>query len=145
MARQFFYEGDDALFGLFGDNILVGAAGNDYLQGGFGRNLLIGGADADRLFGLTDQDLLIAQSTVYDDDEQAFRELLNVWADRSSSYAQRIDRLRDMAGSAYLEKDKTVIDDSTIDLLFGGSGRDWYWLDLGEDILIGRRPNEALN
>jgi hypothetical protein len=45
-----------------------------------------------------------------------------------------VARLRDPASPRYLKIDETVIGDDVVDDLFGGLGRDWFFLDDEDDV-----------
>ena len=64
--------GDDRLKGGAGNDVLLGGMGADLLIGSQGRDLLIGGTGADRLVGNADDDILIAGTTSYDANSQAY-------------------------------------------------------------------------
>ncbi len=139
-------DGDDWLFGGLGNNVLVGNEGNDRLFGGVARDVLIGGAGADRLYGGFGEDLLIGGSTVYDNDRDSLREILARWT-LPIAHAQRVELLLDESQAVYLKSGETVLDDDSVDRLFGGLGEDWFFWRSGQDRLIGHqhRCGHSLN
>ena len=126
------------------DLMILGRKGDDTLIGGSGRNVLIGGTGADRLVGGAGDDLLIAGRTIYDDDPQALRTILQQWTS-GDSYEQRVARLTSGVGGVRLT-DATVLDDGATDTLTGGSGRDWFLAAVGRsgDKLPDRDSTEVL-
>jgi subtilase family serine protease len=141
-------DGDDDLFARFGRDVLVGGDGNDLLRGGDGRDVLIGGDGADELRGMLESDLLIAGFTAYDDDRDALRQIAARWAARVS-YAERIaslsnDEESDGLEPLHLTPGVTVFDDGDRDRLFGGNGRDWWFLDPETDKAFEVARNERV-
>jgi hypothetical protein len=142
--------GNDALFAGGGPTVLVGGDGNDMLVGGPARNILIGGRGLDLVSGASGEDLLVAGRTVYDDDHAALLEIMKEWnADRS--YPSRVSNIRQGQGPVLdgtgikLKKNVTVFDDGQLDLLFGSSGRDWFFFRFPEDFPLDKQSNEAAN
>ena len=74
---------------------------------------------------------------MFDLSEVALREIIAQWG-AAQPYSRRVDRLRLTLNSG------SVIDDSAADQLFGGSGRDWFFQGVGDD-LADCRGNEELN
>ena len=118
--------GDDAVSARNGNDVALGGSGNDRIRGGSGRDVLIGGADCDDLEGNADDDILIAGSTVFDTgDANSIAQLVIIrdeWLE-PTTYESRIAAL----APAYLN-DTTVFDDSAVDTVQGGSGRDWFFV-----------------
>lgn len=115
--------GDDLIKGS-GNDILVGGDGDDLLVGGNGSDILIGGNGADRLVGSADDDILIAGTSVYDDNSQALRAILNEW-NSPASYATRVNNIRNGQNLAAGYALRTF-DDQAMDMLTGSSGVDWF-------------------
>jgi Ca2+-binding RTX toxin-like protein len=127
-------DGNDTLKGGGGDNVLIGGAGDDTLIGGNGRDILIGGTGSDRLVSGAGDDILIAGTTAYDNDRGALAGLLGVWVDTTKTYQQRVAALGNPAlnGGIYLGQG-TVWNDTSADVLTGGSGLDWFFIDPTRD------------
>ncbi|MEX2558743.1 MAG: DUF4214 domain-containing protein, partial [Pirellulales bacterium] len=127
--------GNDRLTGGGGHDLLFGGDGADLLIGGGGRDLMVGGDGADRLVGNAGDDILIAGSTVYDDDEAALLALTQEWQRTDLTYAQRVQLLEQGVGadeSIRLDS-STVEHDSSLDMLTGSSGLDWFWYGFDKD------------
>lgn len=138
-------EGADSLQGQLGDDLLRGGAGDDLLDGGSGHDLLVGGADHDLLRGGNDrdwliggsgvdtlrggdgEDILVGGSTSFDANSTALKALLAQWVS-STSYAERVAVLSDVALALHLQSDTTVRDDFVVDDLMGQQGLDWFFV-----------------
>jgi hypothetical protein len=145
-------EGNDRLKGGGGNNVLLGGAGDDVLLGGGGQNLLIGGLGADTLIAGSGDDLLIAGTTAYDENEAALDAIMAEWTS-GQDYATRIADLSGTGtgprsnGNYFLiacGPNATVFDDDAIDVLNGGSGMDWFFTSLAQDIIHGQRSSEVV-
>jgi Ca2+-binding RTX toxin-like protein len=127
--------GDDTLLTRNGNSILLGGLGNDHLISGNGKNILIGGAGADVLAAGNGSDLLIAGSTVFDSNTAANREALcdiqDEWQHGWGCYSGRVKHLRFGGGKngTTLLNELTVLDDASVDQLFGGNSHDWFLLN----------------
>jgi hypothetical protein len=119
-----------ALDGGAGNDILVGGAGNQVLLGGAGNDLLIGGEEEDLLLGEGGRDILIGGATVYDQNDDDLRAILDLWNDSTLDPDEQLDQLSDL-----LNRD-TVLDDRAIDLLFGGPGADWFPAPYRKDVRV---------
>jgi len=130
--------GNDLLYGGAGSDILLGGDGNDVLFGGAGNDLLIGGRGNDLLFGEAGDDILIGGTTRYDNNRAALLAIMAEW-NATRPIDLRIANLQNGGGlnDAYrLKKDDTVLDDAARDVLFSGSGCDWFlafWRDTPAD------------
>jgi Ca2+-binding RTX toxin-like protein len=134
--------------GNAGNNILVGGAGNDTLLGGPSRDLLIGGLGADQLDGGADDDILIGGTTNYDTNITALVAIMKEWSRTDLNYHQRINDLLTgggLNGSNTLVDGTTVLDDNAIDVLTGGAGMDWFFLNKKQDNLTDLAPQERRN
>lgn len=129
-------DGNDKLFGSGYNDILLGDGGNDYLQGAAGRDIMIGGSGSDLIVGGDGEDILIGGRTIYDDDDAALNQLMNLWS-QSACYQQRVDSLRGLLNA------DTVSDDGVTDLLTGCSSDDWF-LAYACDI-TDRKPGEIVD
>jgi CSLREA domain-containing protein len=144
--------GDDVL--VVAQNVHVplvadGGAGNDRLSGGGDRDLLIGGLGADILLGGSGEDILIAGTTSYDDNDDALLSILGEW-NAPGKHELRVNNIRAGTGSLagtglQLVKEATVFADDSADRLSGGTGRDWFFHDGGQDTITDRAANEARN
>jgi Ca2+-binding RTX toxin-like protein len=124
------FDGDDAVYGLAGNDLLGGDQGNDRLYGGDDDDTLYGGAGRDSLFGDNGDDLAYGEGGV--------------------------DRLFGGCGYDTLyggAADDSVYGDRDADLLFGGAGNDKLYggdehiLDAGNggsDVLNGGLGNDTL-
>jgi uncharacterized protein (TIGR03118 family) len=135
--------GKDLLNGGGGSNVLIGGPGSDVLMGQGSRDILIGGTGRDILLGRGSDDLLIGGSTNYDSDPAALLQILDEWTS-TDSYALRVDKLRNGTGGVPKLDATTVTDDSTLDLLMGGAGLDWFFKGAG-DLVLGKLAVELLN
>jgi large repetitive protein len=124
-------EGNDRLKGGGGPSVLLGGDGDDLLLGGNGRSVLVGGRGADRLVGNSDDDILIAGTTDYDDDHEAWCEILDVWKRFDLTYTQRVSIL---THGLYKLDATTVFDDEASDFLTGSSGLDWFFVGVSDKI-----------
>jgi Ca2+-binding RTX toxin-like protein len=119
-------DGNDTLQGGLGPNILDGGAGNDTLIGGAGRNVLVGGTGADTLHGGAADDLLIAgdwmPGSPLSDAQAALRFVQQQWL-AATSYADRVNAVRDYVLAR-------AVDDTSVDVLYGGGGSNLYFADL---------------
>lgn len=129
-------DGHDLLFGGGGDDILSGKAGYDLLHGGFGDDILIGGADNDVLFGSFGDDLLIGGAVEFaaSDPIEALTAIRAEW----TSHRTEAERRANLSGAGtgdrtngefFLIPGETIVDDESVDLLFGGLGDDWHFWD----------------
>jgi hypothetical protein len=144
--------GNDRLKGGGGNSVLLGGRGNDQLLGGRGQNLLIGGLGTDMLNAGSGDDLLVAGTTAFDANEAALDAIMAEWTS-GRDYATRVANLSG-AGSGPRNNsnyfltasslDATVFDDGTLDVLNGGSGMDWFFANLAQDILHGRHDGEVV-
>jgi Ca2+-binding RTX toxin-like protein len=138
---------DNALTGNAGADLLIGLDGNDALDGGDGNDLLIGGLGADSLTGGNGEDLLIGGYTVWDtqfsagvathnlsaDNLTSLNAIWKAWADPITLFPDRFQHLRDgVNGVPALDK-TTVKDDLAADTMTGGAGRDWFFVNNGQD------------
>ena len=110
----------DTLTGNSGDDVLSGRAGND---------ILIGGDGADQLTGGISEDLLLGGRYIYANDFIALDSLRIEWIS-ANSFDDRVGHLLGtLAGgvhNGFTLTRSTVKEDSSADILIGGSGRDWY-------------------
>ncbi len=149
--------GNDVLIGGGGNDLLMGGTGNDVLTARGGRDILIGGTGADVLFGGSGGDLLIAGSTAFDLNEAALLSIQLEWTSNRDA-TTRAANLRGTGtgpcanGSVFLKASglgATVFSDSSIDILTGGSGRDWYFANrIGGgvlDAIFGLQGNDLLD
>jgi MBG domain (YGX type)/Bacterial Ig-like domain (group 3)/Putative Ig domain/PKD domain/RTX calcium-binding nonapeptide repeat (4 copies) len=132
--------GNDVLKGGGGDNLLLGGAGTDLLLGGGGRDILIGGLGSDLLFGGRGDDLLIGGTTAFDGNPAALNAVMQEWARTDADYDTRVAHLTGtLAGGkngSWLLNSSSVHDDSSVDVLTGGPGRDLFFQSLGDVTLL---------
>lgn len=120
-AMLFGEGGNDKLTGGGGNDVLVGGDGKDSLTGGLGNDVLIGGAGADLLAGGAGDDLLVSGVSALDADTAGLDGILTKWT-AGTDYFVRITDLT----TTDLVPGTTVADDTDLDVLAGGAGRDWY-------------------
>jgi Ca2+-binding RTX toxin-like protein len=118
--------GDDVIVGGGGNNILIGGSGNNVLVAGAGRDILIGGTGRDVLVGGRNDDILIAGSTAYDNNEAALLQIESVWSS-DMSYADRVTAIRTGTNGVPKLDATTVTDNGNKDVLYGGTGQDWFF------------------
>jgi sugar lactone lactonase YvrE len=144
--------GNDRLKGGGGNNVLIGGGGNNTLIGGPGRDLLIGGSGASTLTAGSGDDLLIAGTTAYDANEAALAAIMAEWTS-SRDYSTRIANLSGTGtgpranGNYFLVaggQHATVFDNGVADVLNGGSGADWFFASLAQDLIHGRHDSEIV-
>jgi Ca2+-binding RTX toxin-like protein len=141
--------GNNQLFGGAGNDILMGGSGADTLVVGAGRDILVGGSGADPLVGGDGADILISGSVKVGsgsvaDDQVALSAIMAEWAS-GQSYADRVSTLLGITnpdfgarlnGNNFLLSDQTagaqatVFDDTSVDHLVGGDGRDLFFADV---------------
>jgi len=163
-AYLFGGDGNDALLGGDGSNVLVGGNGDDVLTGFAGRDLLIGGAGTDILAGGTGDDILIAGTTAYDADPTSLAAVMAEWTS-GHDYLTRVANLRGtgtgasfagrLNGNVFLhaatnaQGAATVFGDTSLDVLTGGGGRDWYFANVSggglHDWLLDENGNEIVD
>jgi Ca2+-binding RTX toxin-like protein len=131
----------NTLKGGDGDDVLSGRAGNDILVGGPGKNILIGGFGNDQLTGGSGEDLLLGARYLLEDDSVALNALRAEWSS-SRSYNNRVGHLLGtLSGGAnigFTLTSGTVKEDNAQDSLIGGSGRDWYFGNFLDPIVLRR-------
>ena len=134
----------------------VGGAGADTVLGGAGRDVLIGGAGEDRLVA-SGGDLLIGARTLFDLDPTALGAIRDEWAS-ARPYRVRVANLRGEDNPRFAERlnrnyflqtagpQPTVLDDGARDVLIGGVGLDWFFVnpDGGTaDVVVGSTAGEV--
>jgi Ca2+-binding RTX toxin-like protein len=127
--------GDDVLRSGNGNSLLNGGLGNDSLTSGNGKDTLIGGLGADVLNSGSGEDILMAGATVYDRNTAANRlawcRIVDEWSRGTGGYQTRIKNLLlggGRNGSVVLNSG-SLLDDSSVDQVFGGNGSDWFLLN----------------
>ncbi len=138
-------EGSDTLFGQSGADVIRGGDGNDGISGGSGDDLLIGGTGRDVINAGSGGDILFGgQVTLQSAD---LRLILDEWTS-GRTYATRINNIRTGSGpilnGVQIINGVNVLNDNARDLLFGNTGRDWYFASVG-DVLFGRSIFEELD
>ncbi|HEX8910933.1 MAG TPA: heparin lyase I family protein [Humisphaera sp.] len=116
---------DDVLIGSQYSNVLAGGGGNDTLRGLAERDVLIGGAGADALVGGGGEDLLVAGRTSYDTNPSALWQVRSEWGNSLYTVPTRISRLSAGVSGVRLWAG-TVFDDAAVDVLTGGTAKDWF-------------------
>jgi hypothetical protein len=131
--------GNNRLTGNSSFDILVGGAGGNIIQGGAQSSLLIGGSGPSRITGGDGGNIEVGGHTAYDGNFQALLSILAEWIRTDETYALKIAHIRGtlkggLNGSAHLNA-QTVVTRSAGDVLFGGAGRDWFWVARRSEIL----------
>jgi hypothetical protein len=138
--------GNDTLLGGPKNDVLVGGDGNDSLSGGGGSDVLIGGLGSDVLDGGKGNDLLIGGNTLFDADVTSLAAIQSEWT-RPASYKVRISHLLGTApggkNGAVLVNNTTVFDDAMPDSLTGGKGGDWFFQSTG-DVINDQQKGEMI-
>ncbi|MFO0913456.1 MAG: calcium-binding protein [Pirellulales bacterium] len=129
-------DGNDKLFGSGCNDILLGDAGNDELQGCSGRDIMIGGGGSDRIVGGDGDDILIGGRTIYDANDAALTQLMDLWS-QWACYQQRVGSLRQYLNAG------SVSDDASADQLTGSSSDDWFLAYTGD--ITDRKPGEIVD
>ncbi len=120
--------GNDRITGANGPNLILGGEGNDVLIGGSSHDILVGGLGADRIIGNGGDDILIAGTlTLPNDPLDLFDESLDILLEW--------ERFRLMSRT---RRRLLTHGDGSTDLLTGGAGFDWFFLD-PEDIATDRK------
>lgn len=127
--------GNDFLYGREGNDILVGGTGNDYLEGFDGADILIGGLGVDQVNGGFGEDILIGGTTVYDNNLVALKTIHATW-NGGGSVAMKRGLLSNGTSPVRLSRNgsATVLDDLSSDTFIGGSGVDWFFGGVGEQM-----------
>jgi Ca2+-binding RTX toxin-like protein len=115
-------DGNDAISGGAGHDVLWGDQGNDTLTGAAGNDVLIGGDGSDRLVGSAGHDILVAgdlQGHNYD----SLRTISDNWAANWIADGDLGDN----------NNDGDVVDEDA-DQLTGSSGHDWFIIGSGDKI-----------
>lgn len=98
-------------------------------------------------------DLLIAGFTAFDANLAALNVIMAEWTS-NRDYAARVANLRgagsgDRLNGNYFLKvagaDRTVFDDGVRDVLFGGTGRDWFFSNQEHDLILGLAIGEVVD
>ena len=139
--------GNDRVTGGGGSVSVVGGDGDDVLLGSVLRDVLIGGSGNDQIAGGRGDDLLIAGSTVYDDNPLAMWGLWTEWSSPRSP-RRRMMNVQSASGPILqflglrLASGGTVFDDGDVDAVFGGRDVDWFFFGLGSDATPDRKSGE---
>lgn len=125
--------GMDKLEGEKGNDILLGGDDDDELKGGEDNDLLIGGDGTDKLDGgKKGDDILIGGWTDYDADCAALDAIMAEWAG-GDPVATKVNKLLNGTGVPELSP-STVSDDGNPNKLKGGSGSDWFFAGMNDDL-----------
>jgi len=119
------HDGSDTLDGDAGSDLLHAGSGDDRIFAGDGNDLLIGGDGIDTLFGEAGEDLIIGGVTSHS--LKTLDLALGIW-EQDSSYDNRRFVIEHNQFQAQLFSEVTIFDDYAPDTIYGGDGRDWYFL-----------------
>jgi Ca2+-binding RTX toxin-like protein len=151
--------GADRIRGGSRADVLIGSEGDDLIHGHDGRDLLIGGNGADRIIGHPDDDILIAGTTIYDDEGIGFTnqpnavDLMREWNRNAGNtmpgmtaqddYNERVIHITTEGGAggnnafSWLNDGstgtQTVFDDGAEDKITGSSGFDLFFFNADQD------------
>lgn len=134
-------EGEDVLRGEDGHDLLIGGTDDDTFFGANGNDVLIGGFGSDNMRGDEDTDVMIPGTTNLD--SAALALVMAEWSSGRDVLVRRANLLdgsgsndRDN-GSAFLISaagaSQTVFDDNVADIVTGGAGRDWVFVNFDQD------------
>jgi PKD repeat protein len=139
--------GNDRIIGSKANDILIGGDGHDIIIGGYGDDIIIGGFGGTKMLGNFGNDLMLAGSTLHDDNDAALQAILAEWTNQQHDYLTSLANIRGddtspdfggrLNGEYFLrlgEEDVTVFGDESIDELVGGYGRDWYLGDVEDQL-----------
>jgi hypothetical protein len=162
-AHLFGGDGDDLILGGFASDWIEGGQGNDYLEGdsfglggndtllgGDGKDILVGGRGSDLLWGGPGSDLLVAGQVILPGYTLTGRTALQAEWRSDRSYDERVanilgvepgDRLNE---NFFLIPDDTLLEDSTLDQLFGDGEEDFFFASIASDLVVDRQPGEGL-
>jgi len=137
---------------------VIGGSGNDTLVAGADRSILIGGGGADKLVGGSGEDILIGGTTDFTQPKlnlAAWSAILNEWNRTDLGFDDRVSDLMTGAnakgvaalnvvdGKAILLNSKTVHGDLAADTLTGGTGLDWFFIDV-LDLIPNLKPGDKV-
>jgi parallel beta-helix repeat protein len=135
--------------GSIGNCLIVGDANNNVIKGGTGRNILIGGLGSDTLIANTFNDNIEIGGTTNWDTNVIFLEAIQAEWDRTDrNFNQRFSdlfsggnagELNTVFGIEILLNQSTVHADTSPDTLTGGSGHNWYFVDV-DDLITDYSP-----
>ena len=116
-------DGNDYLYGGYGQDILRGQGGRDYIRGGTGNDMLIGGTGRDYLYGDAGNDVLIGG---FFNSFRAYDDLINDLDDWDNMIAMSLTALF-----------SAIDNDNESDVLSDRSGDDAFLNDPGSDRVMG--------
>ena len=139
-------DGNDLISLGSNGGIAFGGGGSDQLVGGTGRDILVGGEGGDLLMGGHAEDILVSALTAYDD-RFARADHIEAWASvraewlSGRAFVERVGNIRgtgtgERLNGSFLLNESTLRDDADsdrIDVLNGGSGKDWFLYRATED------------
>lgn len=97
---------------------------------------MIGGGGSDRIVGGDGDDILIGGRTIYDANDAALTQLMDLWS-QWACYQQRVGSLRQYLNAG------SVSDDASADQLTGSSSDDWFLAYTGD--ITDRKPGEIVD
>ena len=90
-------------------------------------------------------DIVVANSTIYDNNEIALMAIVQEWSS-SHSYSTRVNNIRNGGGNngGFTLNSGSVLDDFTPDNLWGNGGQDWFLAGVNDKIRD-KAANELVN
>jgi len=136
-------DGNDTIYGNGGSDLLLGGAGDDWLYGGSGKSVLIGGLGVDNVKAGSKGDILIGGETAFDDSPDDLVQILAEWTAKGTpaSHVANLTQGLPPDQRINLRQGDGVIDDESADVLYGGSGSDWF-LFFADDTLKNRSTKD---
>ena len=130
-------EVDNVIFGGYGDDIILGWGGNDTLTGNAGSDLVVGGSGGYIIHGNNGEDILVGGLLAYADeinsiDRVSLEAILSIWRIQIA-YSSRTAILR-----GGLLNSSAVLEDYTVDTLYGDAGQDWFLVGFGDEVKPGK-------
>ena len=129
-------DGNDHIQTGDGNTVVVGGRGNNHIEGGAGRDILIAGMGNSHIEA-TGQSILIAGSTAYGDNAEAYMALEAEWASADSLSTRQAAIAAGVGGkgNSFALNDQTVFANGGHNHLEADSGMDWFFADPANDRL----------
>jgi phospholipase C len=137
-AMIFAGNGNDHIQTGDGNTVVVGGTGNNHIDGGAGRDILIGGTGNTQI-SATGESILIAGTTAYGQNAEAFLALEAEWASADSLSTRQAAILAGVGtkGNLFALNATTVFANGYHNHLSGNSGFDWFFSNPDTDKVKG--------